>query len=114
MGTSKKPAEKQKSDGATDRAALSRWCGLDGLAVSDVSGERAGSRFEGVRKLFRGLSFGDITKLSDLGPPIPGKRIAVTRNGKSDLRQVSYHDPPVHAPLESEIEAQIIEFPRRE
>ncbi|BCG88523.1 hypothetical protein MesoLj113c_46330 [Mesorhizobium sp. 113-3-9] len=70
-----------------------------------------------------------MTKLSDLGPPIPGKRhggepasegdnfypcpYCGQRVDQRDLRQVLYHEGPGHDPLELESEAKVIEFPRR-
>lgn len=70
-----------------------------------------------------------MTKLSDLGPPIPGKRHGGEPEREEDnfypcpycgqmvdqrdLREAFYHDAPGHEPLETEPDAQIIEFPRR-
>ncbi|TPN45318.1 hypothetical protein FJ976_24090 [Mesorhizobium sp. B1-1-9] len=70
-----------------------------------------------------------MTKLSDLGPPIPGERhggrdipehehfYACPSCGQKvdqrDLRQVFWHEVVGHEPLEPEPEAKVIEFPRR-
>jgi hypothetical protein len=70
-----------------------------------------------------------MTKLSDLGPPIPGKLYGgdlVREEGhfyncpsfgqkvdQRDSRQVFWHEEPGHEPLEADVAAQIIEFPRR-
>ena len=70
-----------------------------------------------------------MTKLSDLGPPISGKRQGATPDeergfiyncphcgqlvDQRDARQVFYHEPPGHEPLEPETEGNVIEFPRR-
>ncbi|RWF39709.1 MAG: hypothetical protein EOS46_30460 [Mesorhizobium sp.] len=70
-----------------------------------------------------------MTKVSDLGPPIPGK----LHGGKvipeeqhfyscpscgqkvdqRDLRQVFWHEVPGHQPLKGEPSASVIEFPLR-
>ncbi|BCH12089.1 hypothetical protein MesoLj131c_63470 [Mesorhizobium sp. 131-3-5] len=70
-----------------------------------------------------------MTKLSDLGPPIPGKRHGAEPAREEDnsypcpnggqkvdqrgLRQVLYHEGPWHDPLEPEPEATIIKFSAR-
>lgn len=70
-----------------------------------------------------------MTKLSDLGPPIPGNLHGgdlIREEGhfyncpncgqrvdQRDLRQVFWHEEPGHQPLEPEPEATIIEFRRR-
>lgn len=70
-----------------------------------------------------------MTKLSDLGPPIPGKRHGATPGDERghfyncphcgqlvdqrDARQVFYHEGPGHEPLEPEPEGKVIEFRRR-
>ncbi|PWJ84369.1 hypothetical protein C8D77_1333 [Mesorhizobium loti] len=69
-----------------------------------------------------------MTKLSDLGPPIPGTLHGgdlIREEGhfyncpncgqkvdQRDLRQVFWHEEPGHEPLEPEPEAVIIEFRR--
>ena len=68
-----------------------------------------------------------MTKLSDLGPPIPGKRHGVEPEQEEDnfyacpycgqmvdqrdLRQVMWHEGPGHEPLEPEDGATILMFP---
>ncbi|RWE31082.1 MAG: hypothetical protein EOS78_26865 [Mesorhizobium sp.] len=68
------------------------------------------------------------TRLSDLGSPIPGKAhsAAFIREedhfyncptcGQSvdqrDLRQIMWHEEPGHEPLEPELSAKVIEFPK--
>ncbi|BCG83109.1 hypothetical protein MesoLj113b_66510 [Mesorhizobium sp. 113-3-3] len=67
-----------------------------------------------------------MTKLSDLGPPIPGRRDGTELREEDnfypcpncrqmvdqrDLRQVIYHEHPAHEPLEPEDSAKIIMFP---
>ena len=68
-----------------------------------------------------------MTKLSDLGPPIPGKRhasdpapevdhfypcpICGQMVDQRDLRQVFWHEEPGHTPLDPEDGATIIMFP---
>jgi hypothetical protein len=70
-----------------------------------------------------------MTKLSDLGPPIPGRlhggEVIIEKEhfyvcpncgqrlDQRDLRQVFWHEEPGHEPLEAEAEAKVIEFPRR-
>lgn len=70
-----------------------------------------------------------MTKLSDLGPPIPGKRhggqpaseadyfyacpVCGQKVDQRDARQVFYHEQPRHEPLEPEPAATILQFPRR-
>jgi|GEM_PF-2857074 len=70
-----------------------------------------------------------MTKLSDLGPPILGKRhggepateadyfypcpVCGQKVDQRDFRQVFYHEQWQHEPLEPEPGAIIIEFPRR-
>ncbi|TPJ12924.1 hypothetical protein FJW04_21955 [Mesorhizobium sp. B2-7-3] len=70
-----------------------------------------------------------MTKLSDLGPPIPGKLHGGRhieehlhfykcphcgqRVDQRDLRQVFWHERPGHEPLEPEPEAKVIAFPKR-
>jgi len=70
-----------------------------------------------------------MTKLSDLGPPIPdklhgGNDIPEERHfyacpncgqpvDQRDLRQVFYHEEPGHEPLEPEPKATILQFPKR-
>ncbi|UVK57388.1 hypothetical protein DBIPINDM_008334 (plasmid) [Mesorhizobium sp. AR02] len=69
-----------------------------------------------------------MTKLSDLGPRIPGK-LPAKGNGHDnfyscatcgqkvdmcDFRQVMWHERPSHEPLEPEDSAQIINFPKRQ
>jgi len=68
-----------------------------------------------------------MTRLPDLGPPIPGKRHGgeLVREADNfyacpywgqmvdqrDLRQVLYHEEPGHEPLDPEDRATIIVFP---
>ena len=70
-----------------------------------------------------------MTKLSDLGPPIPGKRHGPEPVDERDhfyncphcgqlvdqrdARQVFYHEAPGHEPLEAEHDAIVLPFPRR-
>ncbi|TPI27701.1 hypothetical protein FJW08_23605 [Mesorhizobium sp. B3-2-1] len=70
-----------------------------------------------------------MTKLSDLGPPIPGKLHGGRQIDEHlhfyncpacgqpvdqrDLRQVFWHERPGHEPLEPEPEAKILRFPKR-
>ncbi|TRC78496.1 hypothetical protein FJV80_24450 [Mesorhizobium sp. WSM4310] len=68
-----------------------------------------------------------MTKLSDLGPPIPGKRhgrktareedhfyscpYCGQKVDQRDLRQVFWHEEPGHQALEPEESAKVILFP---
>ncbi|MCA0051728.1 hypothetical protein LB577_33030 [Mesorhizobium sp. B283B1A] len=69
-----------------------------------------------------------MTKLSDLGPPVLGKRHGARGNGPDnfyscatcgqkvdmrDFRQVMWHEQQNHEALEPEDSAQIINFPKR-
>jgi len=70
-----------------------------------------------------------MTRLSDLGPPIPGKRhggelrsagdyfypcpVCGQKVDQRDARQVFYHEQPRHEPLELEPGATILQFSRR-
>jgi hypothetical protein len=68
-----------------------------------------------------------MTKLSDLGPHVPGKRhdgepareedyfyrcpYCGQRVDQRDLRQVLWHEQPGHEPLEPELMATVSDFP---
>lgn len=69
-----------------------------------------------------------MTKLSDLGPPIPGKLHGEDipeeqhfyncpncgqRVDQRDLRQVFWHEVPGHDALQPEGGAEIVNFPKR-
>lgn len=70
-----------------------------------------------------------MTKLSDLGPPIPGKRRGAEPADERDhyyncpncgqpvdqrdARQVFYHEGPGHDPLKPEDGENILKFPER-
>jgi hypothetical protein len=69
-----------------------------------------------------------MTRLSDLGPPIPARPHGAKADGyhhfyecatcgqkvdMRDTRQMMWHERPEHEPLEREPEAAIIKFPFR-